>query len=189
MSQTVDVSETKQAEKELQEHTKMLEDVLNQAADGICVCHAISEKPYVRFTHWNPRMVEITGYTMDEINRFGWYQTMYPDPEVQKRAIERMASMRDGDDIQAEEWTITTKSGERRPLSISTAIVKKENEKTHVLATMQDISERKNAEQEILKSKQEWQGIFEAIGHPTIILDKKRPRGPCANEVRIRFRN
>ena len=35
-------------------------------------------------------MRSITGYTMEEINRDGWYQCMYPDPEVQARAAARM---------------------------------------------------------------------------------------------------
>ncbi|MDZ7699956.1 MAG: PAS domain-containing protein [Deltaproteobacteria bacterium] len=91
----------------------MLESILHHAADGICVCHNTPEAPHVRFTHWNPQMVLITGYTLEEINRLGWYQTLYPDPEVRERAIERMARMRTGDDIQAEEWTITRKDGEK----------------------------------------------------------------------------
>lgn len=84
-----------------------------------------SDEPYVKFTHWNPRMTEITGYTMEEMNQAGWYQSMYPDPEIQQKAIERMAQMREGGDIQAEEWIITTKSGEKKALSISTSVVKK----------------------------------------------------------------
>jgi len=182
------IQELTQAEFKYREIEKTLNDILESAGDGICLCHNIPEEPYVRFTHWNPRMIKITGYTMDEINRHGWYQSMYPDPEVQERAIKRMASMREGDDIQAEEWTITRKSGERVPLSISTSIVKKENEKVRVLATMQDISERKKAEQEILNAKQEWQEIFEAIGHPTIILDPEH-RVLSSNRATVKMTN
>ena len=42
---------------------------LDQADDGICVYHAIESFPYVRFTLWNRRMVDLTGYDMDEIGR------------------------------------------------------------------------------------------------------------------------
>jgi PAS domain S-box-containing protein len=35
----------------------------------------------------------------------------------------------------------------------------------------QDISERKNAEEELRKSKQNWEGIFNGLSHPTVILD------------------
>ncbi|MGD9158397.1 MAG: PAS domain S-box protein [Desulfobacteraceae bacterium] len=129
----------------------LLEDILKKAADGICVCHNISAEPYVKFTHWNPRMTEITGYTLDEINKLGWYQSVYPDPELQQKAVERMSSMRKGDDIKAEEWNILTKDNIKKTLSISTSVLKEENGEVHVLAVMQDITERKQNEEAMNK--------------------------------------
>ncbi|MBW2491151.1 MAG: PAS domain-containing protein, partial [Deltaproteobacteria bacterium] len=158
-----ELAEKAHLEETLRETVLMSQDILEKAADGICVCHNIREKPYVKFTHWNPRMIGITGYTMEEINKLGWYQTMYPDPEVQKRAIERMAKMREGDDIQAEEWMITTKSGQKRPLSMSTSIVKEENGKVHVLAVIQDITERKNAEEALRNSEEKFRFLAEKM--------------------------
>jgi PAS domain S-box-containing protein len=158
-----ELAEKAHLEETLRETVLMSQDILEKAADGICVCHNIREKPYVKFTHWNPRMIGITGYTMEEINKLGWYQTMYPDPEVQKRAIERMAKMREGDDIQAEEWMITTKSGQKRPLSMSTSIVKEENGKVHILAVIQDITERKNAEEALRNSEEKFRFLAEKM--------------------------
>ena len=126
----------------LRDNFSMFQDILEKAADGICVCHNIRQEPYVRFTHWNPQMTRITGYNMEEINKLGWYQTMYPEPEVQKRAIERMVKMREGNDIQAEEWIITTKSEGKKVLSISTSVIKEEGGKVYVLAVMRDVSAR-----------------------------------------------
>jgi len=158
-----ELAEKEHLEETLREAVSMSQDILEKAADGICVCHNIHEEPYVKFTHWNPRMTGITGYTMEEINKLGWYQTLYTDPEVQKRAIERMAKMREGDDIQAEEWMITTKSGEKRPLSMSTSIVKEENGRVHVLAVIQDISERKNAEETLRNSEEKFRFLAEKM--------------------------
>jgi len=143
-----DITPLKQASDALQEEYSFRSAVIEQAADGICVFHNIDAHPDIRFTVWNARMAEITGYTMEEMNRLGWYQTMYPDPEVQKRAIERMAGMRAGTDIREEEWIITTKGGENKPLSISTSVLREKGGKVHVLAMMQDISARKLAEKE-----------------------------------------
>jgi PAS domain S-box-containing protein len=126
---------------------KLLSNILEKAADGICVCHNIPEEPYVKFTHWNPRMRDMTGYTLEEINRLGWYQSMYPDPELRQKAVERMSRMREGDDIQAEEWLITTKGGEKKTILISTSVLKEEDGKVHVLAIMQDVTGRKRAEE------------------------------------------
>ena len=157
-----ELAERRHTEETFRENASMLENILEKAADGICVCHNIAEKPFVRFTHWNPRMTAITGYTMEEINKLGWYQTMYPDLEVQNRAIERMARMRAGDNILAEDWVITTKDGKKKSLSISTSIIKEEGGKVYVLAVMQDITGRKRVEEALKESEEKMRSIFRA---------------------------
>lgn len=118
--------------------------LLNRAEEGICVCHAVSEFPYVRFSIWNDRMTEITGYTMEEINRLGWYQSLYRDPAVRERAIRRMQSMREGQDIQKEEWEVTRSDGKLRTLRITTSVVRSYDNKVHVLGLMYDVTEQKS---------------------------------------------
>jgi PAS domain S-box-containing protein len=154
-----DITERKLIEFALKEQTRTLNGILKNAGDGICVCHNIAEWPNVKFTHWNPRMTFITGYTIEEINQLGWFQAMYTDPEVQQKAIERMAKMRQGDDIRAEEWVITAKGGNKKTLSISTTILKKEGDKTYVLGVMQDITNRKLAEKALEESKQRFRTV------------------------------
>ena len=66
-----DITERINTENEVNEHLSMIEAILANAAEGICVCHSVDEYPFVRFTHWNERMTETTGYSMDEINRLG----------------------------------------------------------------------------------------------------------------------
>lgn len=141
-----DITDELGRRKELDEQYSLMKGILHRAADGICICHNVEQYPFVRFTHWNPKMIQITGYTMDEINESGWYQTLYPEPETRRKAIERMTRMRRGDDISAEEWTIKTKSGSNRTLSISTSLLKQEDDSVHVLAIIQDVTDRKLAE-------------------------------------------
>jgi PAS domain S-box-containing protein len=167
-----DISDRIRTENALKEQTKTVNNILEKAVDGICVCHNIDEWPHMRFTHWNPRMNDITGYTIEEINQSGWYQSMYPDPDLQQKAIERMEDLRRGNDMVTEEWPVTTKDGTRKMFSISTSVLKKDVGKTYILALMQDVSERKRFEKQLIASKKEWKDIFNAIGHPTMILDK-----------------
>jgi diguanylate cyclase (GGDEF)-like protein/PAS domain S-box-containing protein len=129
------------------------EAVIEQAAEGVCVCHDIPEFPFVRFTVWNRRMCEITGYTMEEINRRGWYQTMYPDPQVQERARHRMDRMRTGEDLRFERWEVRCADGATRPIAISTSVLVAEDGSVHVLGLMQDLSQQEALREEAERAR------------------------------------
>jgi PAS domain S-box-containing protein len=159
---TVREDERKQTEKVLKGQLAFQEGIVEGAAEGICVCHNVPDYPHVSFTVWNSRMKEITGYSMEEINRLGWYQAVYPDPDLQARAIERMDRMRHGDNLKGEEWEITRSDGEKRLVSISTSILQGEKETVHVLALMQDITERKQAVEELRRSENRFATVFRA---------------------------
>jgi PAS domain S-box-containing protein len=164
-----DVTALKQAEEErrlAEEERDRLFDmsiaIVKGAAEGLAVCHEVPEYPSLAFTVWNDRMCEITGYTMEEINELGWYQTVYPDPEVRERARARMELMRKGDDLDGEEWVVTRKDGERRVLRISTSVLRVPNqESVHVLALMEDVTERRRAEEALRKSEERYRSLIE----------------------------
>ena len=128
---------------------------IEHAADGICVCHAIETFPHVRFTFWNRRMVDLTGYTIEAINRNGWYQSVYPDPAVQARAKARMDAMRAGVDLQAEEWEITRADGANRTLRISTSVLARGDTPPRFLAIMHDVTNQRRAEAALRGAQQD----------------------------------
>jgi PAS domain S-box-containing protein len=115
-----DITARKQAEETLHEVSAFRNTIITNAAEGLCVCHEVPDHPFLVFTVWNDRMTEITGYTKDEINGLGWYQAVFPDPCVQARAVERIARVRQGEDLVSEEWVITRGDGQERTLLIST---------------------------------------------------------------------
>jgi len=155
-----EITARKSAEEALKKESFFRATIIDNGAEGICTCHTIPEYPYFRFTVWNNRMKAITGYTMDEINRRGWYQTVYPDPEIQAKALERMSNMRHGDNLLREEWEITRADEEKRTLSISTTIIQVEDGSVHVLAFMEDITDRKQTEAKLLEREEKMQSIF-----------------------------
>jgi diguanylate cyclase (GGDEF)-like protein/PAS domain S-box-containing protein len=137
--------------------------ILERAAEGLCVCRAVEEFPFVRFTIWNQRMTEITGYSMEEINRLGWYQSLYLDREVQERAIARMAAMRIGEDLIGEQWEITRKDGERCFLRISTSLLETDDGTTYSLGQMEDVTHQRQTEEALKESEERFRNLMEHV--------------------------
>jgi PAS domain S-box-containing protein len=154
-----DVSAQKQIEASFRNEADLRRAVIENAVEGICVCEEIPEPPGIFFSVWNQRMTEISGYTLDEINRLGWYQTVYTDPETQARAADRMNRMRRGENLETEEWTITRKDGARRNLLISTRVIVDAAGAARVLAVMHDVTDRLRLERRLRDGER-----LEAIG-------------------------
>ncbi|TVT51697.1 MAG: PAS domain S-box protein [Sedimenticola thiotaurini] len=146
-----DLTGVKMLELERQKDAAFRNAVIEKAAEGLCVCHSTEVFPYLQFTLWNNRMTEITGYTRDQINQKGWYQTLYPDPDIQARAAERMCMMREGDDLRGEEWSITRADGSQSVISISTSVIPSVDSTPSVLALIQDVTARRKEQDAILE--------------------------------------
>ncbi|MCB2182477.1 MAG: PAS domain S-box protein [Desulfobulbaceae bacterium] len=146
LSSGEDITERRQSLNKLRAVNNFNEKILANAVDGIAVCSACDKFPFIRFELWNTAMQQLTGYSKDEINEHGWYQALYPDPEISQRAAERMQKMREGDHLRDEEWTITRQDGSLRNVSISTSDILLEGDAPGILAIMRDISLRKETE-------------------------------------------
>lgn len=162
----------KQIELKLADESAFRSSLVYNAAEGIAVCHAISDYPFVEFTVWNPCMVNITGYTMEEINHLGWYQKVYPDARIREAAKERMDRMRQGDNLIAEEWEITHKDGQKRTLSISTSVLPGADNITHIVALMTDVSRRKAAEEKLRESEERYRTLAETAHDMIFIIGR-----------------
>jgi PAS domain S-box-containing protein len=178
LQQRVQALEAEAAEHErtqllLREEHSFRQGVIERAAEGICVCHAIPEFPFVQFTLWNHRMEAITGYSMQEINRLGWYQSMYPDPDLQEKARQRMAQMRDGEDLWYERWEIRRADGEKRTLGISTSLLKTNDGLTHVLGLMQDVTDEERYRRQLQRRLADLEGLLPICASCKKIRDDK----------------
>lgn len=167
-----DITERKQAEWRARKSAEFQGTIIRTAAEGICVCFSAPEFPFVRFSVWNNRMIELTGYTQEEINLLGWYQSLYPDPEVRRQAELRMERMRDGDDLHAEMWEIIRKDGIARTVTISTSRVEIEGGVAGVVAMIQDITERKRAEAELRKAAELLRAVAEGTSDAIFVKDR-----------------
>ncbi len=160
------------ANEELRQQASLFRGILEKGADGICIYHTLSEFPFVRFTHWNPMMTEITGYTREELNKKGWYQMLFPDPEVRERAREYTEGILTQENIRAESWTITMRDGTERVISVSNSVLREENGTIHVLAVIRDITERERSRETLRETKERYRELADSITDLFFAMDR-----------------
>ena len=142
-----DITDRKLAEATLQQENTFRQQIVENMAEGLCVFHPIKEFPFLDFTVWNQQMQAITGYTLEQINRLGWYQSLYPEPQAQKQAIAQLEKI--GQENQsAHKKEIQRQDGQKRTISISTSILSSDDGLIYILALIQDITHRQQTERE-----------------------------------------
>ena len=171
-----DITDRKRAEEKVRSISEFYEAIIHNAAEGICVYHAVAEHPFLRFTVWNDEMTRITGYTLMEINRLGWHECAFPDPDQRRAAIERTLRAQRGEHLRSETWEITRKDGAKRILAISTSSIAPEDGEMATAAMMYDVTDRVLADRAVRESETRFAQFVEAI--PQIIwmtsADNKR---------------
>jgi PAS domain S-box-containing protein len=142
-----------QIEQALREEISFRTAITQNAAEGLCVCHKIAEFPYHVFTLWNDKMTEITQYTMEEINRFGWHQTLFPDPQSQSSVTEHISRLKEDEGFLGEPWEITRRDGEKRTLSASASVLQAPGSIMNTLTVVHDMTDWKRAEASLQESE------------------------------------
>ena len=145
----VDVSELRRIQEQSETQARFLEAVIANAADGVCVGRPLSEHPQVAFSIWNRRMVDITGYTRDQINELGWFRTLFTDDQQRSRALAALARLRQGGQPEAEEWAIATRDGTARTVQLASSLIPSGHDGAgHVLTVLRDVTRQRAAEAE-----------------------------------------
>ncbi len=157
----IDQTSRRNAEESLRREYAFRNTILENIAEGLYVCQQVTEKPFIRYTAWNRSMIQITGYTLEEINQYGCYP-LVPDEEARIRAKDRIQKSFQQDHLRNEEWLIVRKDGKKRWVSISTSTVKMDGGTVHVLGLVQDITEQKRMEEERRTMEQRLQQIEKA---------------------------
>jgi len=168
-----DVTAGRAAEQQLHEEHAFRNAVIAGVTEGLCVCHPVDGFPPVAFTVWNDRMTQITGYTMDQINRRGWLEMLIPDPAAREPVRRRLARVWKGEDLHNEEWTITRADGRRRLVSISTSSITSADGVTHCLALVQDVTEFRQTVQALRASEADVRLLLDSMAEGVFGTDRE----------------
>jgi PAS domain S-box-containing protein len=121
----------------------------------------------------NKRFTEVFGYTLDEVfDAESWWRRAYPDPayraavqEQRHRAIVE-ARRRGESSIPPSEVEITCLDGSRRYVEIQGGEFG-----DRALLVLNDITERKRAEQALIAARELWEQSFDALAEYVSVLD------------------
>ena len=164
------LKQREQAMAGMRESEEKYRGLFNSSFDAIMILNP----PAWRFTAGNPATIKMFG-AKDEQHFIAFAPwTLSPDfqpdgrPSTEKSREMIETAMREG--TNSFEWMHRRIDGEEFPADVLLARMEWGGE-AFLQATVRDITERKQAEQEILRAKEEWERTFEAIGDIATILD------------------
>ncbi|MFC1704012.1 PAS domain S-box protein [Candidatus Omnitrophota bacterium] len=160
-----DITESKKAQREIEKEIFASHNVI----DNISVGLSLSDKRG-RFVIFNSCLQEITGYTMEEINKQDLGVLLYPDFEDRKKAFSRLGEITTEKGISNVETIIKTKDGSERIVSLSTSLIDYKGSEMF-LSIWRNITERKHLQDALQDSETRFRRLFETAQDGILILD------------------
>jgi PAS domain S-box-containing protein len=123
------------------------------------------------FLYVNSAMVEITGYSKEELSKIKFFELIHPEfkKTVKERGEKRLSGKKV---IDTYEFKIITKQGDIKWVQISNRKIKRDN-KFLILGTAMDITEGKKAEELLIESEEKFRKIFENSSDPMCLVSRK----------------
>jgi len=122
------------------------------------------------FLYVNNAMVEITGYSKEELKKLKFFELIHP--EFKEIVKDRGRGQLGTKDVDTCEFKIITKQGEIKWIQISNKRTNMQN-RFVILGTAMDITERKNAEELLIESEEKFRKIFENSSDPMCLASRK----------------
>ncbi|MEN6438476.1 MAG: CHASE domain-containing protein [Syntrophobacter sp.] len=165
-----EIVERRRVENELRQEFAFRDAIIAHATEGLFVCHRLDDFPHLKFTVWNRCMEEITGYSMEEINRLGWTETMFDGPAMREFSRDCLRKMFEGETIVRQDRTIRRADGELRTVILSGSSIKPRHGKIHLVGLVQDVTELKTAEKSLRESETQFRDLVENVRAGVLIL-------------------
>jgi PAS domain S-box-containing protein len=162
-----DISARKQAE----ERMRLLESAVENTQDGILITEANQiDKPGPELLYVNQAFTRITGYDLTEV--LGRTPRLLQGPKTDRSQLDKIrTALQEQKPVQVELLNYR-KDGSEFWVELNIVPIANENgEFTHWVALQRDITERKQAEAEIIASKQQISNILEKISDGFFTVD------------------
>jgi len=144
-----DITEQRKAEKALQESQRELQAVFDSVRDGIVLFDLTG-----RLMAVNKRVLEVGGYTADELAGRSFDQLDMFGPQDIAKMVSIFAPVLSGDEAPLLELEVVTKSGQRLMLDVRVTPLKRDNDVIGAIAVLRDTTERKRAVELLQVSEQ-----------------------------------
>jgi PAS domain S-box-containing protein len=159
------IAEYRQTEESLLKERNFSEMVIN-SLPGVFYLFDHEGEP----REWNRNAETITGYSAEEIKRMK--PVDFFDEDDKKLITEKIREVFDKGESFVEA-DLLSKSGRKTRYYFNGHRLTINGEQ-YLAGMGVDITGLKKAEEELRKAHREWENIFQAIGHPTVILDSER---------------
>jgi PAS domain S-box-containing protein len=163
--QTIDVTERKLAVEKLIENEEKYRNLVENIQDGVFIIQD------GKFRFVNEAFAKIPGYTVKEIIGMDYYKLVAPEDldMVEDRYVRMMA----GEDVPMEyEFRGIRKKGDEQSIVYMNVGLVNYQGKKAALGTLKDITERKRAEEKLIKSEEKYRTLIETMKEGIITVDK-----------------
>jgi diguanylate cyclase (GGDEF)-like protein/PAS domain S-box-containing protein len=159
-----DITAHKQAQEQVRLSKIRYRQVFESARDGLLILDAVTQQ----ITDANPLMMELLGYSRDEIlNKELWEIGLMKDAVASQAAFQELQQ---NGYIRYEDLSFETKDGNRCEVEF-TGNVYIEDDHQVILFTFRDVTERKAAREIIRQGDELLQGIFDSVATEVAVVD------------------
>jgi len=154
----IDVTDRVVAARKLREEVAFRSLIIERATEGICVCRTAKDGSRLLFEIWNPRMREITGCDLEEVNRLGW-TALLSSEDADGRELE--ARIRRGEEFDREEVLIRNRERGRRIVLVSSKRIERGAAGDALLMVLHDVTDERRAVMALVESEERYRSIVE----------------------------
>ncbi|MFH2125985.1 MAG: PAS domain S-box protein [Pseudomonadota bacterium] len=146
-----------------------------QEADFHTLAQTVSAAIFIiqgeRFLYMNPAGERLCGYTKEELKTLPFWQIIHPD--FRQMVKERGLARQKGEEVPARyEFKILTKDGRERWAGFTAAVIKHQGQPA-ILGTAFDITEHKQAQEEIKDSRKRLADIINFLPDSTFAINRR----------------